>query len=49
MREIVEKEKRTVTLDSAFVELYNVLWKRMYLLRDKLDVERRGQEFCYTE
>ena len=40
MREIVEEEKRTVTLDLAFVELYNVLWKRVYLLGDKLDVER---------
>ena len=40
MREIIEKEKRIVTLDLAFVEPYNVLWKRMYLQRDKLDVER---------
>ena len=40
MREIVEKEKRIVTLDLAFVELYNVLWKRTYLQRDELDVER---------
>ena len=40
MREIIEKEKRIVTLDLAFVELYNVLWKRMYLQRDELDVER---------
>mgnify|MGYP001770675104 CR=1 FL=1 len=40
MREIVEKEKRIVTLNLAFVELYNVLWKRMYLLRDKLDAKR---------
>ena len=40
VREIVEKEKRIVTLDLAFVELYNVLWKRMYLLRDKLNAEK---------
>ena len=40
VREILEGEKRTVTLDLAFVELYNVLWKRVYLLRDQLDVER---------
>ncbi|BCU68009.1 toxin VapC [Sulfolobales archaeon HS-7] len=40
VEERIEKENKIISLDLAIIELYNILWKKVYLLRGKVDLEK---------